>query len=236
MRCFRAFDRARRPGAAGLKSDSRRCFSSCSSSIPPLIPFPECMLGRLLSRRLPSAAAFRTSPPSSPFRHLRAMSSDLTERLAALSIKLDSSAVVHHGPVQGAAQWKEALQGKDGVPESCPSRTLCCVSGPELTRAAFSAGLTFRRAHQDARLQAQGACSGPSPLVIGSLEAYLSISSLLLVLLDRQVGYARARRCHRLRPDRDVVGRSAEEAQPQGAPARKRGPHQGLFLVLQGRR
>lgn len=84
------------------------------------------MLGHLLLRRLPSAAAYRTSPPLSLFYPSRAMSSDLTERLAALSIKLDSSAVVHHGPVQGAAQWKEALQGKDGVPESCP---FCQESG-----------------------------------------------------------------------------------------------------------
>jgi hypothetical protein len=68
------------------------------------------------------------------------MSSDLTERLAALSIKLDPSAVVHHGPVQGAAQWKEALQGKAGVPESCLSRCLWYgVRRQELTQPSFSA-------------------------------------------------------------------------------------------------
>lgn len=77
------------------------------------------MLGRLLARLSPTAAA--ASPTSVLRPSARPMSSDLTARLAALSIKLDSSAVVQHGPVQGAAQWREALQGKAGVPESCPS-------------------------------------------------------------------------------------------------------------------
>lgn len=45
------------------------------------------------------------------------MSSDLVSRLEAL--KITPSAVVEHGPVVGAAAWREALQGLEGVPEQC---------------------------------------------------------------------------------------------------------------------
>lgn len=45
------------------------------------------------------------------------MSSDLVARLEAL--KITPSSVVEHGPVVGAQAWKEALQGKAGVPEQC---------------------------------------------------------------------------------------------------------------------
>lgn len=47
------------------------------------------------------------------------MSADLIAQLGALSINVPASAVVEHGPVVGAAAWKEALKGKDGVPEKC---------------------------------------------------------------------------------------------------------------------
>lgn len=70
------------------------------------------MLGRLLQR-------LQHRPPISLVPSSRAMSSDLTARLAQLSIQLDPSAVVHHAAVQGAAQWKEALQGLAGVPDNC---------------------------------------------------------------------------------------------------------------------
>lgn len=78
---------------------------------------PTCMhlnLGRCLSR-LPRTL-------SVPLYSTRTMSSDLIARLEALKIDVSAASVVQHGPVVGAAAWKEALQGKDGVPTECE----CC--------------------------------------------------------------------------------------------------------------
>jgi hypothetical protein len=88
---------------------------------------PDQFMLRALVKGFPTLAPFRPSL-SLPFNPklrrtlhttLPAMSSDLLSRLEALSISVPSSAVVQHGPVSGSKAWKEALEGKEGVPEKC---------------------------------------------------------------------------------------------------------------------
>jgi hypothetical protein len=69
---------------------------------------------------LPRTSTFFTLPRTF-FTTTPTMSSDLLSRLEALSISVPASAVVQHGPVSGSKAWKEALEGKEGVPEKCTS-------------------------------------------------------------------------------------------------------------------
>lgn len=67
------------------------------------------------------ATPFALRFPSNSTIYRRTMSTDLLSRLEKLQINLPASAVVQHGPVSGSKAWKEALDGKDGVPAQCES-------------------------------------------------------------------------------------------------------------------